>query len=73
MSTSGLAVLPKSVITPRGQMVHCHQTVQETQAVLANPGMVAALGEARRVYSPTDRATSNPGFESARDVEPRAP
>ena len=38
-STSGPDLLPESVITPHGEVVHCHQTVQETRkAGLANPG-----------------------------------
>ena len=56
-NTSGLAVLPKSVITPRVQVVHCHRT-------LDRKGKLGWRNRDRRseagagVHSPRARATS---------------
>jgi len=54
-----LPLLPISFITRRGQVVHCHRTVQGSANPAAKPGTVASLSERRPRTTPsTARATS---------------
>ena len=55
---SGADCLPISVITPRGQMVHCHQTLDRNEKLGWRNPDVAEFGEGRRLYSPSARSTS---------------